>query len=665
MRRTERVRRPNKKYVDDDGEIPGLKKKKIINKKKPTSNNNLIISATKKQEVLETDKQVKIPNIKKTKKKSDDTQVIQQAENIKKTVRIQDEIVNDSDDSGEGSDDNNDDLKVIYSDKKKVQKKLETLYEPQDEINEKIKLGLQDMIKNHNDRGLEVPNVYKNGIFLLEARNISTREPKEVLLSKLQKGEYQTEDSQSDITKVKMIKMYVNKLPSFNKYKDVDNVTYLIKEHRLFISELLSYRKKQAPSTFKGDFTTLLRVIRLAYNSKSEPLYHKYSVIQRDIGDRLDNNDKENRLNEREEGQYLEWKYVLKERQDIENSYNAIIDKNTLGAYKKNQDLVLLSIYSLSPPLRREVYNFKFTEEKPREKKGDWVYFHDDGNVSLEIFEKKKRHYYISIPLTYRDEQNPSDISQEILRYQKILASILRQSYDTYKREYVFTNQNKYPNLSLHVKSVDTRLLKIFDKYGIKMGASTFRKSYISHEFSKYQHTEAEKEEIAKFMRTSVKYLNTNYNKILHKQFKNVRVSKENQESFEPIDQNDIMDDEIKQEDGEPRRDRHTTNIHESLYEKNRKRSKKYYDTLKEKETTYVNADGKTVNTNEARKKKLEQWRKNVVTDEDRKEYRKKRYIREYNNKYTQQDKETIREETLKRFGLTKYNDDGTIKDKL
>jgi hypothetical protein len=201
-------------------------------------------------------------------------------------------------------------------------------------------------------------------------------------------------------------------------------------------------------------------------------------------------------------------------------------------------------------------------------------------------------------------------------------------------------------------------LLKIFNKYGIKAGVNTFRKGYISHEFARYQHTNAEKELIAKYMRSSVKYLDTNYNKITDKRFKN-QIKKNNNNN-----NNEEEDDDDDEPVVNPIRQQRVIHIQKDIYEEARKRAKKSYEKFKAIPAQYRLLNGTLKDGTEASKKKLEQWRKKIDNNPNgRFEYRKQRYIREYNNNIDMRNR--VMEKTLQKYGLSKYKADGTLKDRL
>ena len=102
-----------------------------------------------------------------------------------------------------------------------------------------------------------------------------------------------------------------------------------------------------------------------------------------------------------------------------------------------------------------------------------------------------------------------------------ILAAILRESYELYPREYVFTHYKKYPDVSRQASTAtfSDRLSSIFSYTGKKVGVNALRSSYVSYMNSEAirngkQLTVNQKEKIAHRMRSSRKYLDEAYLKI-------------------------------------------------------------------------------------------------------------------------------------------------------
>jgi hypothetical protein len=75
--------------------------------------------------------------------------------------------------------------------------------------------------------------------------NLEVKEPEPIkhtpLLSKLINGDYQTAQSKSDKNIATSIKFFFNNLPSFTRYKDKDELDWVVNNHRVLSYELLEY----------------------------------------------------------------------------------------------------------------------------------------------------------------------------------------------------------------------------------------------------------------------------------------------------------------------------------------------------------------------------------------------------------------------------------------
>ena len=97
----------------------------------------------------------------------------------------------------------------------------------------------------------------------------------------------------------------------------------------------------------------------------------------------------------------------------------------------------------------------------------------------------------------------------------------MRESYELYPRDFVFTHYNKYPDVSTQasVGALDERLSKLFKFTGKSISVNSLRSSYVSFLNSEAiangkQLTVKQKEKIAYKMRTSRKYIDEAYLKI-------------------------------------------------------------------------------------------------------------------------------------------------------
>lgn len=330
------------------------------------------------------------------------------------------------------------------------------------------------------------------------------------LYSKLLDGSYHTDKTNSDANIARSIKFFVNNLPSFINNEDENDLSFIIKNHRLLTVEIFEYYSNKPDTslrTLEGRFVAICRIFRIAYDTKNYPLYQKYSDILLDLNAASKMDEAEQKLNKTEEKSFINFEIVLDIRNKLEEEFN----KNP--TYLNNQDLLLLSVYSLIPTQRDELKSLEFTTTKKTD--GDYIYFNKN-DVILDLNNPKKKHDDIHFNLT---QEAPH------------LAELLKQSYKLYPRKYLFTNYDNI-NEKAKVQNLSRRLTKIFKITGKNVGVNSLRSSYASY-LDEKRMTVKEKEKLAKQMRTSRRYLDTNYIKILPSTI--TREQQEQQEQQEPI----------------------------------------------------------------------------------------------------------------------------------
>lgn len=355
-----------------------------------------------------------------------------------------------------------------------------------------------------------LPVVFMNGIANFEIKPEKYLLPKqEVLYSKLINKDYEIDSSKSDKNIASSIKFIYNNLPSFKKYKTIENLDYIIKEHRLLVTEILEYahNNNNKLATIKTRLVAMARIFRIAYKTKNYPLYDILSVLIIMISQYIDLDEGDNKLNEIEQKKFIDWSIVLQKRDQLEIKFNSYGNKLTKEAYDTNQKLLLLAIYSYIPPLRLENYHLRFTTTAKEDY--DYVFFKQN-DVILDYNLNKKRHDPIMFNLSKIDDNS------------RTLAKILKESYELYPREYLFTTIEKYPDLTkkISVGYLSNKLRNLFLDTNLSVSVNSLRSSYVSGLYSKRayegrQLTINEKNKIAERMRTSRTYLDESYNKIL------------------------------------------------------------------------------------------------------------------------------------------------------
>jgi hypothetical protein len=421
--------------------------------------------------------------------------------------------------------------------------------------------------------------------------NLDEREPVPLktipLYSKLIAGIYQNNFSQYDKTNVRVnINFFTNNLPSFKKYAKKDPIDWVVTQHRLLVIEIFDYykNKKRSLSTIENRLNAILRVIRIAYGTKLLPLYKLFSELVFQINDAKMYKEGDNCLNEHEERKYINWEDVLYVQKDLEEKFNALADKTTVKAYNLNNDLLLISLYSLIPPLRNEVKMLEFTTQYKHNKK-DYIYYNSN-SIVLKFNKVKKRHGKVHFDLTSGKLKNLH------------LANIIKQSIELYPRKYVFTPKNSYPDVSAKatMRALDERLINIFFKYGIvnQISVNSLRSSYVSYRLSDINISYNDKKLVVYQMRTSMLCLERSYRKIikkapvLQKKVKQIKSEPHSDESCDEADAGPAIQSQEPQEQQEPQEDQ---------YSKKKQRDREYYQRNKERLNEYQREYNKSKKT--------------------------------------------------------------------
>ena len=213
------------------------------------------------------------------------------------------------------------------------------------------------------------------------------------LYSKLEKGEYETVGSKSDKTNIAgSIKFFRNNLASFVQYKETDDISWVIHQHRQLVTEILEYygnKEKTSLTTIKSRFNAITRIFRIAYETKNYELYVKYSSLVIFLSRQFEADEFDNELSEEELKKFVTFDVVLNKQKELQKQFELIKNKKSMIGYDLNQDLLLVSLYSLIPPLRQEVMTLKFS--KKLERKDNWIVMKTD-DVIMDLNEIKKKH---------------------------------------------------------------------------------------------------------------------------------------------------------------------------------------------------------------------------------------------------------------------------------
>lgn len=345
--------------------------------------------------------------------------------------------------------------------------------------------------------------IFKDEINISILFNDYIREPiiNHINLNDLYNGKYHSEKNNSDINYAKSIQFLINNLISFKQSND--NLDFIYNNFNILITEYLEYylKKNLRLTTFKSRLSAILRVLYLMFNNKDFELYKNISLVQDNITNIINLKEGNNKRDELEKKRHIDFSLILKRRDDIEEMFKNINDKFTKTAYDINQDLILLSLYSLIPPERCELLELTFRNSLSIDENEDYILI-ENNKCTLILNKNKKKHSSIII-----------NIYNECIK----LNDLLIESYTLYNRSNVFTAKNKYPVLkSVKPANIANRFKIIFKDYNKKIGINAIRSSYISYKLKNPCITYNEKQTIADKMRTSIKQIDQSYNKIDH-----------------------------------------------------------------------------------------------------------------------------------------------------
>lgn len=326
--------------------------------------------------------------------------------------------------------------------------------------------------------------------------NIDSSALKPVSLKNLKEGKYLTK-SKSDKDTVSFVSFVINNLPSFNKYKDNDNINFILNNNNDFMIELLYYSifKPLSIVSFYKRIVSFLRILYIALDGNKNEDYNFYSNILKHLALKIqDDNDKQE-LNKQEQETFVDFEIVLNKQKELLEKFN------NNKTYRNNQDLLLISIYSLIPPNRKEITELIYiTHHDDNDKVNDFIYIDKDNNDVKFILNKiKKRHQSIVIDITKEN---------------KDLADMIIESFNLYERPYLFTDyndRNKIVNYSL----IYSRFRNIFKDIDKRISINSLRSSYLSYLYKQGGFTIAKKKEIANKMRTSTIVIDGNYVKMI------------------------------------------------------------------------------------------------------------------------------------------------------
>ena len=99
----------------------------------------------------------------------------------------------------------------------------------------------------------------------------------------------------------------------------------------------------------------------------------------------------------------VDFEIILAKQKQLKEQYDAVKNKSSNEAYRLNQDLLIVSLYSLIPPNRDEIKLLDFTTTKKTDD-NDYVYI--SKNDVLLLLNKTKKNFHTLYQILQKTVQN-------------------------------------------------------------------------------------------------------------------------------------------------------------------------------------------------------------------------------------------------------------------
>lgn len=313
-----------------------------------------------------------------------------------------------------------------------------------------------------------LPEIFRSETVLLDLErdeNNVLPQINTISITDVKNGVYHDKMSHSDHMYANRIRFYV-KFEFFYQYVDNDELTWIIYSNRYLLYKILQHHREKQNSLWSlyNDLKCITRISKIV--KEKYGIYKKFSKLTEALNSSLEYGEEFNKISEIEINRLIDWETILKIRDEIElkwrKEYEAHLRYRTdiKQIYTINLDLILLSMYTLACPNRKELMELRIIyDDNDDDKENDFLLIADKCKYILN--KDKKKHSAITIDLSRK------------------LSKLLIESVNLFPREYVFTNINV---IEKPVKSatVSKRLSNMFSSLGKKIGVASLRSSFVS-----------------------------------------------------------------------------------------------------------------------------------------------------------------------------------------
>ena len=240
------------------------------------------------------------------------------------------------------------------------------------------------------------------------------------------------------------------------------NIKRLMKEaesenvHDFTSDKTLNKLMSSSNSTLANYVATCLVVLGLE-KSKNKERIEELNMKLRDLNGKVKNSD-----DKPKDEEIVKWDSIVSLADKLRNNFMKIEMK-----YKEGMEAMLLSLYSLFPPQRSEIFsNLIITTTKPTDKDNNYLY-------------RKSTNVYFLIINKHKTFRSAGEITEQIT--DKQLIKMLNRYLKLYNTKYLFQYSD---DKSLSPSDISKMLNQTTKELGDKLGSSSMRHIYLSNKYS-------------------------------------------------------------------------------------------------------------------------------------------------------------------------------------
>lgn len=419
--------------------------------------------------------------------------------------------------------------------------KYELLIIKNDELSNKIKLlyedNVWDMMNSFidlKDYMREMGNVgriaWENDIQYLDFPETPPPPFNKVSSKSMQNGEYvslftdkKPNSIDTDKTYAKRIIYFTNEIESLRQFRDVDDLSWIIKNNRLLMYEIMNHHNKKGNTiaSVNRDFKALVRIIKLLLKDEHE-LRYKFAALQMALTDLENIRDDLNKIRSKHEiKNFVPYEQLLDVCDKLDDDYDLEYNKLPKGIqrdgkkhppalFHKHMLHLALAMNVWDFPSRLEKYKMDFiSSEEEIESNMNYILItpeememnnNRDCNITVIFNEVVKEHK----PIRYIMRSSMLD------QYNVRLCKLLKFSVTTYPRPHLFVNRFSFARGKMEKIAPNTVSNWLADIVKDKnIGIDVLRSAFVSYYFPKINNRQRQIMKIR--MRTSTDVMLRSY----------------------------------------------------------------------------------------------------------------------------------------------------------